>query len=48
MELKILDPFGDYQTEGYLRNLFKEKDLELLVIWKQQHLKPRSFKPFAP
>lgn len=30
MELKILDPFGDYQTEGYLRNLFKEKDLEIV------------------
>jgi cell filamentation protein, protein adenylyltransferase len=30
MELKILDPFGDYQTEGYLRNMFKEKDLEIV------------------
>ena|SRR5579864_7300361 len=30
MELKILDPFGDYQTEGYLRNLFREKDLEIV------------------
>ena len=30
MELKILDPFGDYQTEGYLRNSFKEKDLEIV------------------
>ncbi|HEY2115948.1 MAG TPA: Fic family protein [Candidatus Angelobacter sp.] len=30
MELKILDPFGDYQIEGYLRNLFKEKDLEIV------------------
>lgn len=30
MELKVLDPFGDYQTEGYLRNLFKEKDLEIV------------------
>ena len=29
MELKVLDPFGDYQTEGYLRNLFKEKSLEI-------------------
>jgi cell filamentation protein len=30
MELTVLDPFGDYQTEGYLRNLFKEKDLEIV------------------
>jgi len=30
MELTILDPFGYYQTEGYLRNLFKEKDLEIV------------------
>jgi cell filamentation protein len=30
MELKILDPFGDYQTEGYLRNFFKEKDLTIV------------------
>src|SRR5438270_3763169 len=30
MELTILDPFGDYQTEGYLRNLYKEKDLTIV------------------
>jgi hypothetical protein len=48
MELKILDPFGDYQTEGYLRNLFKEKDLEIVVIWKQQLSNPKSFKSFVP
>lgn len=30
MELTILDPFGDYQTEGYLRNFFKEKDLKIV------------------
>jgi cell filamentation protein, protein adenylyltransferase len=30
MELTVLDPFGDYQTEGYLRNLFKEKDLTIV------------------
>ena len=30
MELTVLDPFGDYQTEGYLRNLFKEKDLVIV------------------
>ena len=30
MELSVLDPFGDYQTEGYLRNFFKEKDLTIV------------------
>jgi cell filamentation protein len=30
MELTILDPFGDYQTEGYLRNFYKEKDLTIV------------------
>ncbi len=30
MELSILDPFGDYQTEGYLRNFFKEKNLAIV------------------
>jgi cell filamentation protein len=30
MELAVLDPFGDYQTEGYLRNLFKEKNLKIV------------------
>ncbi len=30
MELTILDPFGDYQTEGYLRNSYKEKDLKIV------------------
>jgi cell filamentation protein len=30
MELTILDPFGDYQMEGYLRNFFKEKDLKIV------------------
>jgi cell filamentation protein len=30
MELTILDPFGDYQTEGYLRNIYKEKDLAII------------------
>jgi cell filamentation protein len=30
MELTVLDPFGDYQTQGYLRNFFKEKDLRLV------------------
>ena len=27
MEFAILDPFGDYETAGYLRNIFHAKDL---------------------
>lgn len=30
MELRILDPFGDYETAGYLRNIYQEKDLRLV------------------
>lgn len=30
MELKILDPFGDYATAGYLRNVYGVKDLEIV------------------
>lgn len=30
MELLILDPFGDYETAGYLRNAYQEKDLRLV------------------
>ncbi|MBW4038037.1 MAG: cell filamentation protein Fic [Acidobacteria bacterium] len=30
MELQILDPFGDYETAGYLRNLQGEKDLKIV------------------
>jgi cell filamentation protein len=30
MELNILDPFGDYQAQGYLRNIFQEKDLTIV------------------
>ena len=30
MELQILDPFGDYETAGYLRNVYGVKDLELI------------------
>lgn len=30
MELQILDPFGDYETAGYLRNIYQEKDLRLV------------------
>jgi len=27
MELQVLDPWGDYETAGYLRNHYQEKDL---------------------
>jgi hypothetical protein len=30
MELQLLDPFGDYETAGYLRNTFQEKDLRVV------------------
>jgi len=30
MELLVLDPFGDYETAGYLRNHYQEKDLNLI------------------
>jgi cell filamentation protein len=30
MELQILDPWGSYETQGYLRNRYKEKDLRLV------------------
>lgn len=30
MELKILDPFGDYESVGYLRNVYGVKDLEIV------------------
>jgi cell filamentation protein len=39
MELHVLDPFGDFQTEGYLRNLYKEKDLRVLM-----HLEKAAFR----
>jgi hypothetical protein len=29
MEFQILDPFGDYTTAGYLRNVYGEQDLAL-------------------
>lgn len=28
----MFDPFGDFATAGYLRNFFKEKDLEIIKI----------------
>lgn len=28
----MFDPFGDFATEGYLRNFEKEKDLEIVKI----------------
>lgn len=30
MELQILDPFGDYETAGYLHNVYQEKNLRLI------------------
>jgi cell filamentation protein len=30
MELRILDPFGDYETAGYLRNVYGVKDLDIV------------------
>jgi cell filamentation protein len=30
MELQILDPFGDYETAGYLRNIYRKKNLRLI------------------
>lgn len=30
MELQILDPFGDYETSGYLRNVYGVQDLDLI------------------
>ena len=30
MELQVLDAFGDYETAGYLRNVFREKDVRLV------------------
>lgn len=32
------DPFGDFETRGYLRNLFGEKDPEIV-----RHLEHSSF-----
>jgi cell filamentation protein len=28
----VFDPFGDFATEGYLRNFDKEKDPEIVKI----------------
>ena len=30
MELLVLDPWGDYDTAGYLRNHYQEKDLSVV------------------
>jgi cell filamentation protein len=30
MELQVLDPWDDYETAGYLRNRFQEKDLSVV------------------
>ncbi len=39
MELSVLDPFGDYETRGYLRNFFNEKDLK-----RVGHLETTAFR----
>jgi cell filamentation protein len=38
MELAILDPFGDYESAGYLRNFLKEKDQGIVA-----HLEAAAF-----
>ena len=42
----MFDPFGDFDTEGYLRNFEKEKDLENVKIaeheWFRAQVKGRS------
>jgi cell filamentation protein len=30
MELQVLDPFGDYESAGYLRNVYGQKDLRIV------------------
>ena len=47
MELSILDPFGDYQTEGYLRNLFKEKNLTIVGHLETAAFEDHVHEPFA-
>jgi len=32
------DPFGDFESQGYLRNLAKEKNLDIVRVWNT----PRS------
>jgi len=32
--MSVLDPFGDYEAKGYLRNVFKEKTFLLLKTLK--------------
>lgn len=48
MELQILDPFGDYETAGYLRNVYGVKDLELIghletAVFQQEILRTVRF-----
>jgi cell filamentation protein len=48
MELPILDPFGDFETEGYLRNVYGVKDLELIghletAVFQQEVLRTVRF-----
>ena len=45
----MFDPFGDFATEGYLRNFDKEQDLEIVKIAEiitrknPQHIVPIHF-----
>lgn len=48
MELQILDPFGDFETAGYLRNVYGVKDLELIghletAVFQQEVLRTVRF-----
>ncbi len=42
MELQILDPFGDYETRGYLQNTYQEKDIRLVGHLETQPLSRKS------
>jgi len=48
MELQILDPFGDHESAGYLRNVYGVKDLELIghletAVFQQEVLRTVRF-----
>jgi fido (protein-threonine AMPylation protein) len=48
MELQILDPFGDHESAGYLRNVCGVKDLELIghletAVFQQEVLRTVRF-----
>lgn len=40
----MFDPFCDFKTLGYLHNVFKEKDLNLVKRLEHQHFKRNSRK----